>query len=101
MMKYRLLIIVLVASLPLIGCFQLWNGFGMMGDSQAAESPIESGGAIADADSLGAYLESQGFTVEPQGSISQPFFSVEGQSLRVNGEDLQVFVFPDEASAAD
>jgi hypothetical protein len=98
-MKYRFLPALLFISLLLVGCFQLWSGFGMVSNTASEAPPVESSDTIMDAQSLIAFLETQGFGVEPQERISQPFFSVEGDVLRVDGEDIQVFVFPDEASA--
>jgi hypothetical protein len=97
--KYRFLPALLFGSLLLVGCFQLWSGFGMVSNTASETPSVESSDPITDAQSLTAYLERQGFAVEPQDSISQPFLSVGGHILRVDGEDIQVLAFPDEASA--
>jgi len=39
-------------------------------------------------------------SVEIAGPVDQPFFSVPGQVIVVNGEDVQVFEYPDSATAA-
>ena len=53
---------------------------------------------------IGGYIElvdklrAAGATVEPNGTVEQPFFEVSGQMIKVDGADVQVFVFPDEAT---
>ena len=44
-------------------------------------------------------LRAAGATVTTSIRLTQPFFSVGGIVLTVDGEDLQVFEYPDEASA--
>lgn len=44
-------------------------------------------------------LRATGATVSTTIEVTQPFFSVGGIVVRVNGEDLQVFEYPDVASA--
>ena len=61
-------------------------------------SPPQSGGQARLA-SLMDLLQSAGLSVTEGDQIEQPFFSTPGQILIVNGEDVQVFEYPDSASA--
>lgn len=66
-------------------------------------SPSPTGGTergIVDVSTFVDALRESGATVQVGGAVSQPFFSGGGQIVRVNGEDVQVFAYPDEASAA-
>lgn len=68
------------------------------GAACAGPAPV-SPGPVQDYTSLVDNLRAAGATVEPAGSVSQPFFAFEGKALTVNSENLQVFEYPDEASA--
>jgi hypothetical protein len=62
------------------------------GDSQ-------QGATVTDLASLIARLEAEGATVAEQGEIQQPVFTATGRIIGVNGEDVQVFEYPDVATA--
>jgi hypothetical protein len=63
-------------------------------------TPAASQGELAhDYASVVAKLQAVGGTVEPGDEIEQPFFSVSGRIIKVNGQDVQVFEYPDAASA--
>src|SRR5262245_42749262 len=64
-----------------------------------ATSAAPQGGTVKDYASLVSGLQSAGATVEPGDEIEQPFFSVTGRFIKVNGQDVQVFEYPDAASA--
>jgi hypothetical protein len=62
--------------------------------------PFAGAGVVGDLASLIAALEAEGAELTLGDSIEQPFFSATGQILQVNGQDIQVFEYPDEATAA-
>lgn len=65
-------------------------------DSPAATptaQPVSGLDALIDA------LSAAGATVERGDTVSQPFFEPTGQIVKVNGADVQVFEYPDAASA--
>ena len=55
---------------------------------------------LATYEDLYSALAQQGLAVEYDGSVRQPFFSITGDIFRANGQELQVFLYPDEMSAA-
>ena len=63
------------------------------------DSTVSHGGPVEDYVSLIDSLRAAGAEVEPDGPMSQVFLSVAGQIIRVNGEDVQVYEYPDEATA--
>ena len=62
------------------------------GDSQQVNT-------VTDLASLIARLEAEGATVAEKDEIQQPFFAATGRVIAVNGEDVQVFEYPDAATA--
>lgn len=57
------------------------------------------GGDMTDTKRLMNSLSSTGATVESIGDVQQDFFSVQGQLIRLLGGEVQVYEYPDEASA--
>jgi hypothetical protein len=66
------------------------------GQPSGASQQVDS---VTDLASLIARLEAEGATVAEQGEIQQPFFTATGRIIGVNGEDVQVFEYPDAATA--
>lgn len=109
MMRYLRLfsvIVMVLGAAALSGCDKPLDflGEGTTQSTQTAGSeqatPTVSPGALArDYASLVASLKATGVTVEPGDEVEQPFFSVTGRTIKVNGQDVQVFEYPDTASA--
>lgn len=65
--------------------------------------PVSDSANNGSANGLAAFIDAvrlAGLPVEIAGQVDQPFFSVPAQILRVNGEDLQLFEYPEPATAA-
>ncbi len=71
---------------------------GNAGQARTATATA-SGGSVTDNTSLVAALKSAGAAVRVGDEVEQPFFSVVGKVLEVNGQEIQVFEYPDAASA--
>ena len=67
--------------------------------SNAPEGSIEYTTPVNDYESLLSNLNATGASVEPDGELMQPFFSAPGKVININGSDVQVFEYPDRASA--
>lgn len=65
----------------------------------AGKAPTTAGGGEFGFEALSDALRAHGAQVRPGAKIEQPFFAVPGRFLGVNGEDVQVFEYPDVASA--
>jgi len=101
-MHHRLVFIgSLFVALLLAGCHQFWASFFLArSNAIPEETPVAShGSSLSDYVSLIDALRAAGATIVPAGELSQPFFDVTGQMIQVDGEDVQVFEFPDEATA--
>ncbi len=108
---YRTFAVVLLSAMILAGCdypFDFTDGDDPTqpsgnttgGQTAPATPDAAPSGSVSDYASLLASLKAAGLTVADAGMVEQPFFGVEGKIVKVNGQDIQVFEYPDAATAA-